>query len=72
MKKLNLGIAQPKYDLIAKRIEFTAHLSMAKMLAHVNNPSVYPMTSDNKALENILLKHFQIVRKKSLQKLSAT
>jgi hypothetical protein len=59
MKKLNLGIAQPKYDLIAKRVEFTAHLSMAKMLAHVNNPSVYPMTSDNKALENILFNHYK-------------
>ncbi|MBK9557045.1 MAG: hypothetical protein IPO47_14665 [Bacteroidetes bacterium] len=59
MRKLDLGIAQNKYNQIAQRIEHIAHLSMAKMLAHADNPSTYPMTGDKNSIEYLLYNHYK-------------
>lgn len=71
MKKIDLGIAQNKYTQIALRIEYIAHLSMAKMLSHADNPSTYPMTSDQNSIEHILFTHYKKLPKSAQNKFRA-
>ena len=68
MRKLDLGIAQNKYNQIAQRIEHIAHLSMAKMLAHADNPSTYPMTGDKNSIEYLLYNHYKKLPKSAQNK----
>ncbi|HNE46620.1 MAG TPA: hypothetical protein PKN15_05935 [Chitinophagales bacterium] len=63
MKKVNLGIAQNKFDQIQQRSENVLHLSIAKLVGHIENPTTYPMTGDNKSIERALFNHYNILAK---------
>jgi hypothetical protein len=64
MKKVNLGKAAPKVELMKKRMQDAMDLTFAKVAAHVNSPANYPLPTQKKSLEVALHDLYKALPKK--------